>query len=189
MEAVAPRTLPLLILHLSDSTASTRLRTPRLSTNLLGRVGAPSKRPGACVQGGGHRPCDREIACPVCLLRRGSPWLAGIDLDTGAPRRRVAHLSEILRGAAAHQSTCGPAPSATDVVGHAREDYRPAHEALEAMEFAGRMALRGRSSCSRVSNVQPRSREQPGSCPAHARDGSTAAGERLSARPDLAANV
>jgi hypothetical protein len=27
--------------------------------------------------------------------RRKSPWLAGIDPDTGAPRRRVARLSEI----------------------------------------------------------------------------------------------
>src|ERR1700732_3884964 len=32
----------------------------------------------------------------LALLRRGLiPWLAGIDPDTGAPRRRVARLSEI----------------------------------------------------------------------------------------------
>jgi hypothetical protein len=32
----------------------------------------------------------------LALLRRGMiPWLAGIDPDTGAPRRRVARLSEI----------------------------------------------------------------------------------------------
>jgi formylglycine-generating enzyme required for sulfatase activity len=39
-------------------------------------------------------PKDRQAR--LALLRRGLiPWLAGIDPDTGAPRRRVARLSEI----------------------------------------------------------------------------------------------
>jgi formylglycine-generating enzyme required for sulfatase activity len=39
-------------------------------------------------------PKDRKAR--LALLRRGLiPWLAGIDPDTGAPRRRVARLSEI----------------------------------------------------------------------------------------------
>ena len=39
-------------------------------------------------------PRDREAR--LALLRRGLiPWLAGIDLDTGAPRRRIARRSEI----------------------------------------------------------------------------------------------
>jgi Sulfatase-modifying factor enzyme 1/TIR domain len=39
-------------------------------------------------------PKDKQTR--LALLRRGMiPWLAGIDPDTGAPRRRVARLSEI----------------------------------------------------------------------------------------------
>jgi formylglycine-generating enzyme required for sulfatase activity len=39
-------------------------------------------------------PNDRQVR--LALLRRGLiPWLAGIDPDTGAPRRRVARRSEI----------------------------------------------------------------------------------------------
>lgn len=39
-------------------------------------------------------PKDKEAR--LALLRRGLiPWLAGIDPDTGAPRRSVARLSEI----------------------------------------------------------------------------------------------
>jgi len=43
-------------------------------------------------------PKDKEAR--IALLRRGLiPWLAGIDPDTGAPRRGVARLSEIPEGA------------------------------------------------------------------------------------------
>jgi Novel STAND NTPase 1 len=39
-------------------------------------------------------PRDREAR--LALLRRGLiPWLAGIDPDTGSPRRRIARRSEI----------------------------------------------------------------------------------------------
>jgi hypothetical protein len=38
----------------------------------------------------------RDRAARLALLRRGLiPWLAGIDSETGSPRRRVARLSEI----------------------------------------------------------------------------------------------
>ena len=42
----------------------------------------------------------------LALLRRGLiPWLAGIDPETGAPRRRVATaVRDSCRGAAAHPS-------------------------------------------------------------------------------------
>ena len=39
---------------------------------------------------------SKDRVARLALLRRGLiPWLAGIDPDTGAPRRRVARLSEI----------------------------------------------------------------------------------------------
>src|SRR6185312_13523580 len=38
----------------------------------------------------------RDRAARLALLRRGLiPWLAGIDPETGTPRRRVARLSEV----------------------------------------------------------------------------------------------
>ena len=38
----------------------------------------------------------KDRVARLALLRRGLiPWLAGIDPDTGAPRRRIARLSEI----------------------------------------------------------------------------------------------
>ena len=53
-----------------------------------GRAGAQGSR-----QRRAHPPRPRG---PATLLRRGLiPWLAGIDPETGAPRRRVARLSEI----------------------------------------------------------------------------------------------
>ena len=75
----------------------------------------------------------KDTQARLVLLRRAMiPWLAGIDPDTGAPRRRVARLSEI------------PAESrplidhlveqrllATDIAAGTRETtIEPAHEAL-----------------------------------------------------------
>ena len=76
----------------------------------------------------------RDRAAREALLRRALiPWLAGIDPETGAPRRRVARLSEIPRGGAA----AGRAPHRRAAACHrpsiptpARRTIEPAHEAL-----------------------------------------------------------
>ena len=67
------------------------------------------------------------------LLRRGLiPWLAGIDPDTGEPRRRVARLSEIPADARALiQNLVEQRLLATDVNKDTGEaTIEPAHEAL-----------------------------------------------------------
>lgn len=66
--------------------------------NQLGRVKgsieAAVERAFKAADADGRIPRDRQAR--LTLLRRGLiPWLAGIDPDTGAPRRRVARLSEI----------------------------------------------------------------------------------------------
>ena len=64
----------------------------------LGRIGgsieAAVERALAMADADPRIPADRAVR--LTLLRRGLiPWLAGIDPDTRAPRRRVARLSEI----------------------------------------------------------------------------------------------
>ncbi len=69
----------------------------------------------------------------LALLRRGLiPWLAGIDPDTGAPRRRVARLSEIPTDARPLiQLFVEQRLLATDVAKDTGEHtIEPAHEAL-----------------------------------------------------------
>ena len=75
----------------------------------------------------------RERAARLALLRRGLiPWLAGIDPETQAPRRRVARMSEIpaearplIRHLVAQRLL------ATDVAkGTGEATIEPAHEAL-----------------------------------------------------------
>lgn len=69
----------------------------------------------------------------LALLRRGLiPWLAGIDPDTGAPRRRVARLSEIPTDARPLiQHFVEQRLLATDVARDTGErTVEPAHEAL-----------------------------------------------------------
>ena len=76
-------------------------------------------------------PGDRQAR--LALLRRGLiPWVAGVDPDTGAPRRRVARLSEIpaearpLMDLLVEQRLLS-----TDVAGDTGEKtVEPAHEAL-----------------------------------------------------------
>ena len=103
-------------------------------------------------------PRDREAR--LALLRRGLiPWLAGIDPDTGAPRRRVARLSEI------------PAESrplidllveqrllATDVAeGHRRDHHRAgARGAAPPMGPAAGLARRGCRAARRAGGRQAR---------------------------------
>ena len=69
----------------------------------------------------------------LALLRRGMiPWLAGIDPDTGAPRRRIARMSEIPEDARAlMQLLVDQRLLATDVAKDTGEvTIEPAHEAL-----------------------------------------------------------
>jgi formylglycine-generating enzyme required for sulfatase activity len=75
-------------------------------------------------------PRDRQAR--LALLRKGLiPWLAGIDPDTGAPRRRVARLSEIppdTRPLIDH--LVDQRLLATDVAASGDTTIEPAHESL-----------------------------------------------------------
>src|ERR1700737_4040560 len=75
----------------------------------------------------------RDRVARLALLRRGLiPWLAGIDPDTGAPRRRVARFSEIPAEARPLiQHLVEQRLLATDVNKETGEaTIEPAHEAL-----------------------------------------------------------
>ena len=125
-----------------------------------------------------------------------SPWLAGIDPDTGAPRRRVARLSEIPAEARPLiQLLVEQRLLATDVNNDTGEaTIEPAHEALLrqwglldgwlAEDAALLAVLEGVKRASRDWGANNRARAWL----AHATD-RLAAAERLSARPDLAANL
>jgi formylglycine-generating enzyme required for sulfatase activity len=139
----------------------------------------------------------RDRLARLALLRRGLvPWLAGIDPDTGAPRRRVARLSEIPAEARPLiQHLVEQRLLATDVAKDTGEKtIEPAHEALLRQwglldgwlaEDAGLLAvLEGVKRASRDWAANNRG----GAWLAHATD-RLAAAERLSERPDLAANL
>jgi formylglycine-generating enzyme required for sulfatase activity len=144
---------------------------------------------------------DPEIphdhAARLRLVRRGLiPWLAGIDVDTGVPRRRVARLSEIpaeARPLIRHlvEQHLLTTDIASDTGEHTIE---PAHEALLRqwgvlqgwlVEDAGLLSV--------LDGVKRASRDWA----ANARDpawlahatGRLEATARLSERPDLAANL
>jgi formylglycine-generating enzyme required for sulfatase activity/class 3 adenylate cyclase len=139
----------------------------------------------------------KDRAARLALLRRGIiPWLAGIDPDTGAPRRRVARLSEIPAEARPLiQHLVEQRLLATDLDKASGEStIEPAHESLLRQlsvlkgwltEDAGLLAV--------LEGVKRASRDWA----ANARDGAwlthgtdrLAAADRLRARPDLAANL
>jgi formylglycine-generating enzyme required for sulfatase activity len=139
----------------------------------------------------------KDHSARLALLRRGLiPWLAGIDPETGSARRRVARLSEIPAEARPlMQHLLDQRLLATDVNKEAGEKtIEPAHEALLRQwgllhdwltEDAGLLAvLEGIKRASRDWAANKRDRAWL----AHAAD-RLAAAERLSARPDLAANL
>ncbi|HTV31327.1 MAG TPA: SUMF1/EgtB/PvdO family nonheme iron enzyme [Xanthobacteraceae bacterium] len=139
----------------------------------------------------------RDRAARLALLRRGLiPWLAGIDPDTGAPHRRVARLSEIPAEARPLiQHLVEQRLLATDLDKNTGEAIiEPAHEALLRQwgllegwltEDAGLLAvLEGVKRSSRDWAANNRIRAWL----SHQTD-RLAAAERLSARPDLAANL
>ena len=139
----------------------------------------------------------RDRLARLALLRRGLiPWLAGIDPDTGAPRRRVARLSEIpIVARPLIQHLVEQRLLATDVAKDTGEKtIEPAHEALLRQwglllgwltEDAGLLAV--------LEGVKRASRDWAANAMnaawlAHA-TGRLAAAEQLSERPDLAANL
>ena len=139
----------------------------------------------------------RDRVARLRLLRRGLiPWLAGIDPDTGMPRRRVAHLSEIPAEARPLiQHLVDQRLLATDVNKETSEaTIEPAHEALLRQwgllegwltEDASLLAvLEGVKRASR--DWAANNRGQPWLT--HAAD-RLAAGRRLFERPDLTANL
>jgi formylglycine-generating enzyme required for sulfatase activity len=144
---------------------------------------------------------DRDIpkdrATRLAFLRRGLiPWLAGIDPDTGSPRRRVARLSQIPEDARPLvKLLVEQRLLATDVAKETGEPtIEPAHEALLRQwsllqgwltEDAGLLAvLEGVKRASRDWAVNNRS----AAWLTHTTDRLEAA-ERLSARPDLSASL
>lgn len=139
----------------------------------------------------------KDRAARLALLRRGLiPWLAGIDPDTGAPRRRVARLSEIPAASRPLiQNLVEQRLLTTDVAKETGENtIEPAHEALLRQwgllegwlaDDAGLLAvLEGVKRASR----DWRENAKNAAWLAHATDRLVAA-ERLSERPDLAANL
>ena len=136
----------------------------------------------------------KDRVARLALLRRGLiPWLAGIDPDTGAPRRRVARLSEIPAEARRLiQHLVEQRLLATDVANTGETTIEPAHEALLRQwgflqgwlkEDAGL----GREGVKRASRDWAANNRRA-SWLAHGTD-RLAAAERLAARPDLAANL
>ena len=140
-------------------------------------------------------PRDRDAR--LVLLRRGFvPWLAGIDLETGSPRRRVARMSEIPAEARPLvDQLVAQHLLATDVAQDTGEvTIEPAHEALLRQwgllqgwltDDAGLLTV--------LEGVKRASRDWAanGKVTAwltHATD-RLAATEQLAARPDLAANL
>ena len=130
----------------------------------------------------------------LALLRRGLiPWLAGIDPDTGAPRRRVARLSEIPPEARPLiQQFVEQHLLATDVARETGEHtVEPAHEALLRQWGLLQGWLADDAGLLRVMDgVKRASRDWFANSNAaawltHANDRLKAA-EQLSARPDLA---
>jgi len=66
---------------------------------IRGAIEAAVQRALAAADSDSRIPADREAR--LTLLRRGLiPWLAGIDPDTGSPRRRIARLADIPAEAA-----------------------------------------------------------------------------------------
>jgi formylglycine-generating enzyme required for sulfatase activity len=139
----------------------------------------------------------RERAARLTLLRRALiPWLAGIDPDTGAPRRRVARWSEIpVEGRPLIQQLVEQRLLATDLARDSGEiTVEPAHESLLRkwsllegwlIEDAGLLAvLEGVKRAARDWNANARN----SAWLAHAAD-RLAAAERLQDRPDLAADL
>jgi formylglycine-generating enzyme required for sulfatase activity len=98
---------------------------------IKGSIEAAVERALSTADGNAKIPQDRQAR--LALLRRGLiPWLAGIDTETGSPRRRVARLSEIPEEARPLiDLLVEQRLLATDVAKDSGEvTVEPAHEAL-----------------------------------------------------------
>jgi formylglycine-generating enzyme required for sulfatase activity len=133
----------------------------------------------------------------LALLRRGLiPWLAGIDPDTGAPRRRVARLSEIPTEARPLVDLLiEQRLLSTDVAAATKETtIEPAHEALLRQWSLLQGWLREDSALLTVLDGIKRAardwaaNDKATAWLAHAGERLRTA-ERLLTRPDLAANL
>ena len=162
---------------------------------IKGSIEAAVERAMAAADADPKIPRDRTAR--LTLLRRGFiPWLAGIDPDSGNPRRRVARMSEIPAEARPLiDKLVEQHLLATDVAQDTGEvTIEPAHEALLRQwgllqdwlaDDAGLLAV--------LEGVKRASRDWAANAKnaawlAHSIDRLVAA-ERLSARPDLAANL
>ncbi len=139
----------------------------------------------------------KDRAERLALLRRGIiPWLAGIDPDTGAPRRRVAKVCEIpIEARPLLQQLVAHHLLATDVAKETGETtIEPAHEALLRqwsllqgwlVEDAALLAV--------LDGIKRARRDWAANARSPAwlthQTGRLDAAQRLTERPDLAANL
>jgi WD40 repeat protein len=165
--------------------------------NLGGIKGSIEEAVEQALTGDTDPPIPTDRAARLALLRRGMiPWLADIDPDTGAPRRRVARLSEI-------PADCRPLLQnlveqrllTTDRVARTGEiTIEPAHEALlRQWSLLQGWLTEDTALLAVLEGVKRTSRDwakwdKSTAWLTHAAD-RLAAAERLSQRPDLAANL
>src|SRR5947209_844346 len=132
----------------------------------------------------------------LALVRRGViPWLAGVDPDTGSPRRRIARMAEIpAECRALMQNLVEQRLLTTDVAQSGETTIEPAHEALlrqwgllegwladDAVLLATLEGIKRAARDWRASDAST-------AWLTHSADRLVAA-ERLSQRPDLAAHL
>ncbi|MGO9133703.1 MAG: SUMF1/EgtB/PvdO family nonheme iron enzyme [Methylovirgula sp.] len=140
---------------------------------------------------------SRDRVARLALLRRGLiPWLAGIDPDTGAPRRRVARLSEIpVESRPLIQHLVEQRLLATDVAKDTGETtIEPAHEALlRQWDLLAGWLKEDSALLAVLEGVKRASRDWVANGKTNAWlthvTGRLEAAERLRDRPDLAANL
>jgi formylglycine-generating enzyme required for sulfatase activity len=162
---------------------------------IKGSIEAAIERALAAADVDARIPRDRNAR--LLLLRRGLiPWLAGIDPETGSPRRRIARLSEIPAEARPLiQCLVDQRLLATDVSQTTGEAViEPAHEALlRQWGTLGGWLAEDAAQLSVLDGVRRASRDWA----ANAKDPAwlnhtesrLAAAEKLRARPDLASGL
>ena len=102
----------------------------RETGGVKGSIEAAVERAMTAADADGRVP--RERTARLALLRRALiPWLAGIDAETGAPRRRIARAAEIPEEARPLvEHLVAARLLATDVAEDGAVTIEPAHEAL-----------------------------------------------------------
>ena len=142
-------------------------------------------------------PVPKDRAARLALLRHGMiPWLADIDPDTGAPRRRVARLSEIPADSRPllHNLVQQRLLTIDRLARTGETTIEPAHEALlRQWSLLGGWLTEDTALLAVLEGVKRASRDwvkwkKSGAWLIHAAD-RLAAAERLNERLDLAANL